>query len=659
MATITVTKSSAGYRMAFPYSAEMVAAVKSLPSRRFDPQSKSWTVPTSGAAALRALLGRLNGTEIRYGDGAKEDLEGAEKAVQEAVAASRATDWQGDIPCPDGLAYLPFQRAGIAYAMARPDVLIGDEMGLGKTIQAIGACNADPSVHSVLVICPASLKINWAREWAKWSVRSMTIGIANGGALPATDVLILNYDVLKKHAAALRARTWDMLVSDECHYLKNPKAARTHQVLGKWDKDPDKRITAIAARRRLFLTGTPILNRPIELWPLVHALAPGDLGKSWKTFVVRYCAGVQDGYGWDVTGASNLEELQDRLRAAVMVRRLKADVLTELPAKRRSVVVLPAEGASAAIKAESAGYDVAQARIESARVAAELAKAEGEESYAAAVARLRDASSAAFTEISRLRHATAVAKIPQVIEYLTDVCESEKVIFFAHHLDVLRAVNDAFPGSVILTGESSQDHRQAAVDRFQTAPDCRLFVGSIKAAGVGITLTASSHVIMGELDWVPGNVTQAEDRAHRIGQTDSVLVEHLVLDGSLDVRMAQVLIAKQEIIDKALDDTERFELGAIEVTPDAPATANTSRSRIDGLAAKLTPEDIARIHAALRMLAGLDADHARQLNDMGFNRMDSRIGHDLAGRPTLTARQAALGQLIAHKYRRQLGDDAV
>lgn len=652
---LTVSKISSGFRISFPYSAPLVAAIKTLPSRKFDPATKSWIVPAGGAPDLRSLLGRLG--EVTYGDGAEAALTAGTEARTEALAASRATDWHGDIPCPEGLAYLPYQRAGIAYAMARPDVLIGDEMGLGKTIQAIGACNADATIKSVLVICPASLKINWSREWKKWSVRPMTIGIVNGKFSDA-DVVIANYDIIKKHAAAIHARQWDMLVADESHYLKNPKAARTAAVLGKWDKDISKRIEAIKAKRRLFLTGTPILNRPIELWPLVKALDPAGLGVSWKKFVERYCAGHDSGYGWDVSGATNLEELQDRLRAAVMVRRLKKDVLTELPPKRRSVVVLSSDGASRAVAAESAGYEAAQSAIENARVAAELAKAEGEESYSAAVAKLNAASSAAFSEISKLRHTTALAKVPQVIEYLRDAVESEKIVLMAHHLDVLAAIAAEFPGCVTLTGECSQDQRQAAVDRFQTDESCRLFVGSIKAAGVGITLTASTHVIFAELDWVPGNITQAEDRCHRIGQRGNVLVEHLVLDGSLDVRMAQTLVEKQTIIDAALDDTERAELSAISIVPDGAATANKSRAGIEKLAESMTPELIAKVHDALRTLRAM-CDGANSQDGHGFNKFDARIGRDLADRNSLTPKQAALGQIIAHKYRAQLGEAAV
>lgn len=639
--------------VSFQYDPILVAAVKALPSRRFDPATKCWTVPRAMASDLAGLVSRL-GDVVEYGPDAEQKLTAAAADLKEALDASRATDWHGDIPCPEGLAYLPYQRAGIAYAMGREGTLIGDEMGLGKTIQAIGVSNADDGIRSVLVICPASLKINWAREWARWTARPMTVAIANG-KLPAADVVIVNYDIMRKHKAAIAARRWDLLICDECHYLKNPKAQRTAQVLGKWDKDPSKIVAPIAARRRLFLTGTPILNRPIELWSLLKALDPQGLGRNWQHYVTRYCAGHKTSYGWDVSGASNGHELQDRMRASVMVRRLKADVLTELPRKRRAVIVLPDDGAGNAIRAEADGYARVSANTEAARVDAELAKAGSDDEYAAAVERLNSAMQAAFAEISALRHATALAKIPQVIEHVTGALEAgEKIVLFAHHLDVIAALAEALPGCVTLTGENSQSERQAAVDRFQSNPSCRIFIGSIKAAGVGLTLTAASHVIFAELDWVPGNVTQAEDRCHRIGQTASVLIEHLVLDGSLDVSMAETLVAKQAVIDAALDDVERADVARIAVAPESASTQSKSRARIAAAAAELTRDEIAQIHADLRIIAGM-CDGAQQLDGHGFNKLDARIGHALAEATSLTPKQAALGAVLTRKYQRQLG----
>lgn len=342
-----------------------------------------------------------------------------------------------------------------------------------------------------------------------------------------------------------------------------------------------------------------------------------------------------------------------------MIRRLKRDVLTELPPKRRSVIELPPNGCAGAIAAEHAAWDRTEARVQAAQAAAELAKASDDPAdYEAAVLRLREAVQAAFTEISLVRHDTAVAKVPAVIEHITDALESvDKLVLFSHHHDVsdaiLAALTEAGIKAVMHRGDLSADAKQAAVDAFQTNPAVRVFLGSIQASGVGITLTAASHVIFAELDWVPGNVTQAEDRCHRIGQHDSVNVEHLVLDGSLDARMAHILVAKQTVIDQALDKMAAAEPAA--PTREQAATSDTPPSRITKLAESLTDGQRAAAHAAVRILAGLDPDHAGLLNDAGFNRLDGRIGHELAERATLSPRQAALAWTLVQKYRRQLG----
>lgn len=416
----------------------------------------------------------------------------------------------------------------------------------GKTIQALGMINSDPSIRSVLVICPASIKLNWQREAEKWLVRPMTIGIANG-VFPTTDMVIINYDILAKHREAIFARRHDLLIADECHYVKNPKAQRTKLLLG---SRRDK-LEPIPARRRVFMTGTPIVNRPVELWPIVQALDPDDLGANFMKYTSRYCGAYRSKYGRVNTGASNLQELQQRLRTKFMVRRLKVDVLSELPPKRRQVIVLPQNGTTDLIDQENS---VSRA-VEAARVAVIEAEVGGNKAaYEAAVASLREAESVAFETMSTLRRLIAEAKVPHVIGHVQECLEAtDKVVLFCHHLSVAHALREAFPDCAYLTGETKIEDRQAAVDRFQSDPKCRVFVGGIKAAGVGITLTASSHVVFAELDWTPAGISQAEDRCHRIGQVDSVLVQHLVFDGSLDARIAKTVLEKQDVIDRALD----------------------------------------------------------------------------------------------------------
>ncbi len=254
-----------------------------------------------------------------------------------------------------------------------------------------------------------------------------------------------------------------------------------------------------------------------------------------------------------------------------------------------------------------------------------------------------------------------MAKIPYVIQHVTDSIEDGgKVIVFAHHHDVIDALSAEFGSrAVTVYGSTAMTARQAAVDRFQKDPECQVFIGGIQAAGVGLTLTASAHVIFAELDWVPGNVTQAEDRAHRIGQKNMVLIQHLVLEGSLDARMARILVDKQEIIDQALDREKSEEPPVVPVEPrERAATESASRRQIEIEAEKMTPARIAAVHLGLQMLAGR-CDGARELDGVGFSRIDVHIGHSLADAYELTARQAALGAKLVNKYRRQLPPELV
>jgi SWI/SNF-related matrix-associated actin-dependent regulator 1 of chromatin subfamily A len=593
-----------------------------------------------------------------------------------SVEASKATDADIDLPCPEGLAYLPYQKGGIAYAMERPNVLIGDEMGLGKTIQALGTVNAVNTIKTALVICPASLKLNWNREATKWLMRRFKMFIVDGmnDDIPEDATLVfVNYDLIRgkkiddpewkivphvktpKYVESshvhkqLMARQWDALIVDECHRIKDPKSLQSIAVIGR-DAAPKKNERAIPgltskSSRLLFLTGTPFLNKPVEMHPLLAALAPQEFGNFFK-FARRYCGAHQGPFAWDFSGASNLEELQEKLRATVMVRRLKKDVLKELPPKRRQVLVLPPGGAKKVVDAEKKAWAMHEERMEALKLEADFAHASGDaDAYKKAVEALKNAAKVGFEQTSAARRNVAMAKLPMVIEHIEDAFDQgiEKIVVFGHHHDVCNGIANHFGDMAVkLTGEvTSAKDRQDAVDRFQNDPKIKVFVGSIGAAGVGHTLTAASTVIFAELDWVPANVSQAEDRCHRIGQNDQVLVQHLVLDGSLDARMAQILVDKQEIADKALDrDTE--------IDVPAPAAA-----RRPGSYPVATPEKRQAAHGAMQFLAAR-CDGALALDGMGFNAMDSSVGKKLAALETLSDGQVWLATSLANKYKGQL-----
>jgi SWI/SNF-related matrix-associated actin-dependent regulator 1 of chromatin subfamily A len=480
-----------------------------------------------------------------------------------ALALSRAVAADYVAPAPAGLACLPFQNAGVLSLLARPAALLADEMGLGKTVQAIALLNADESLRRAIVVCPATLRLNWKRELNRWLTRPLSVALATSTEWPAADIVIVNYDILHKHAAKLATEQFDLAIVDEAHYAKNPKARRTVMTY------------SIKARRRVLMTGTPIVNRPKELFPLLNYLDPITYPKFFP-YAMRYCNATRGRFGWDFDGASHLDELQEKLRATVMIRRLKANVLTELPAKRRQVIEIPANGCGDYVRRERDAEARHEGAARTLRAAVDAAREAGDENaYREAVYALRTAELAAFEEMARLRHDTAVAKVPYVVEHLRDVLEAgEKVVVFAHHHDVVDAIASEFgSAAVVVDGRTPMAQRQVNVDRFQNDDAVAMFVGGITAAGVGITLTAASHVVFAELDWVPGNMTQAEDRCHRIGQRDSVLVQHLVLEGSIDARMAHTLVAKQATMDAALDvvaegyEASRFTLDAREEQP--------------------------------------------------------------------------------------------
>lgn len=425
------------------------------------------------------------------------------------------------IPAPVGLNYLPYQVEGIQFAKDRPACLIGDEMGLGKTIQAIGWINCHPEIETVLVVCPATLKINWARELDKWLVS------------PCLDITIINYDQLHKLGMYTQ---YDLCILDEGQYIKNRKAKRS------------RLCRQIQAANKIVLTGTPILNKPIELWHILHWLAP-ELWpmSSYMRYAIRYCGAYQKRlykggrWIWFMNGATHLDELAVHL-SYLMIRRLKADVLKDLPPKRRQIIELPTHGLSSDLLWRLADRKAGVQFLE--------------RDYRDDVQHLETALQLSWMEMADLRHEAGLAKVSMAIEFIHDAVEaSGKVVVFAHHRDVIEALTNALVDyrPAVIHGGTSQNGRQDAVDRFQNDPNVRVFIGQIQAAGVGITLTASSHVIFVELDWTPGVMSQAEDRCHRIGQKESVLVQHLALEDSLDAYMAKALVRKQSIIEQALD----------------------------------------------------------------------------------------------------------
>jgi SWI/SNF-related matrix-associated actin-dependent regulator 1 of chromatin subfamily A len=420
------------------------------------------------------------------------------------------------------------QIEGVAFLLGRRRAILADDMGLGKTRQSVVALTEAAPEGPYLVICPASVKRNWQREILAARPGS-EVSIIGPGDVPARGFsgwAIINYDILGKHIDALLKHTWAGLVFDEAHYLKNHKSQRSkfgRQLVDTAGPDPIVHM----------LTGTPLTNRPRDLFPLLQ-LARHPMARSFLSFAKRYCAAEHNGYGWVTTGASNLDELRQQLHG-LMLRRTKDDVL-DLPPKVRTW--LPVDVPEHTAKRES-------------RRVLELLIA-----YKTAPANERGSKRIALLgELAKARRKLAIAKIKHTIDLVQDAVEQdEKVLVFSCFSDPALAVAEHFgDAALLLTGETPSSERQGIADAFQSDDRVRVLVANIIAGGVGLNLTAARQVVFNDLDWVPANHWQAEDRAYRIGQTRTVNGSYMVAAGTIDDFVARTLETKAALVDVVVE----------------------------------------------------------------------------------------------------------
>lgn len=496
----------------------------------------------------------------------------SEKTRKRLIQESLALDSDMSLIQPQGLEYMKFQRGGIEYAMnrlygmngytERKAVLIADDMGLGKTIQALGLMNQNPWLREmkVLIVVPASLKLNWRNETRKWIVDGLGSGcfvVKQKWPDALANIVVMNYDVMRKWETQVRETEWDLLVFDEAHLLKNESAQRSVYSLGGIYEKKDSKsgetksviVQEIPAKKILFLSGTPMENgRAKEMWPFIKKCDPDGLGRSWISFKKRY-----------VDTDDNYEELQEIMRMKFMIRRMKTQVLKDLPSKRRTLVTLDPDeyGVRKLFEREMSIFREYQQALNTWGLQVEIAKMEESRLYLEIIKKRKMSLGLRLGEIARLRKETAVAKIPGVVERMQAHTENgQPLIVFGHHMKVLDGLHEAAEEMgkrvVRIDGTVSPEKRQLAVEMFQGGM-ADIFIGGLIPAGVGITLTRASTVLFSEPDWIPGRTTQAEDRAHRIGQKNAVLCEQVAMEGSLDEYMAKALIQKQEKIERAID----------------------------------------------------------------------------------------------------------
>ena len=482
---------------------------------------------------------------------------------------------------PPGLLY-PHQADGVAFLISKKRAILADDMGLGKTRQAIAALEVAAPRGVVLVVCPASLKLNWKREilMVDPAARVQVIG---HDRTPTDNPrwVIVNYDLLKNEATRLNGIKWSGVILDEAHFIKNASGRTMHclKLLGVQDS---AKAALIGPSHVFLLTGTPMTSRPRDLFNLLRCVGH-PATRSFLSFAKRYCEAYRNDFGWVTTGASNLEEL-NLLMKEVTLRRKKDEVL-DLPPKVRSWVPVDISGATEALNAVEAFLLWYQATDPE-----------------------RPNDTQFLARLTKVRVALHRAKHQAVSERIRDVIATgEKVVVFTVFNDGVQRHKKALgETAVTITGAQSAEQRMEAVDRFQTDPDIRVAICNIIAGGVGITLTAGTHVIFQDLDWVPANHAQAEDRCYRLGQTKRVTVEYFHAEGSLDGYIARLLEAKIALINavEAEDFPDASIIAQLEVDLRRLTPALIEEVRLTRAAPSNPSATIQRLAASKPRLAG-------------------------------------------------------
>ncbi|KAB2025237.1 hypothetical protein ES319_D06G136500v1 [Gossypium barbadense] len=554
----------------FPYNQVLVDAFRKIPKATWNAKERLWMFPQSSLSLAEKVPCEVPGCNI--------EVENLHPLVQRAIAAASAQpdlqELYHRIPKSIESKLLPFQREGVRFVLQHGGrALLADEMGLGKTLQAIAVAACVRDSWPVLILAPSSLRLHWASMIEQWlnipppdivvvfsqmggSNRSgFTILSSNSKGDIHLDGLfnIISYDLVAKLENVLMASEFKVVIADESHFLKNAQAKRTTASLPIIKK----------AQYAILLTGTPALSRPIELFKQLEALYPTVYRKVYE-YGEQYCKG---GVFGTYQGASNHEELHNLMKATVMIRRLKKDVLYQLPMKRRQQVFLElTEKDMKWISCLFCELEVVKGKIT-------MCKSEEE---------VKSLKLVQKNLINKIYTDSAEAKIPAVLDYLGTIVEADcKFLIFAHHQPMIEAIHQFLlkkkVGCIRIDGTTPASSRQALVNDFQEKDAIKAAVLSIKAGGVGLTLTAASTVIFAELSWTPGDLIQAEDRAHRIGQVSSVNIYYLLANDTVDDIIWDVVQNKLENLGQMLDGHEN----SLEVSSSQEHRSPTKQKTVD------------------------------------------------------------------------------
>lgn len=431
----------------------------------------------------------------------------------------------------------PFQRSGVRQVHRFGcRALLADEMGLGKSLSALLVMQRHPEMRPVVVICPAIVKYHWQRE------ASVHVGMAaevlDGTKAPKDrplvrpEFVIINYDILWPWMKFLKWLKPELVIVDESQAIMSLHSKRTKGVLELCNPKKGRKVPYVVA-----LSGTPLTNRPAELWPTLHLLRP-DIYKNPYKFYHRHCSPKRMPWGWTFKGATRLKELHTNLLKTCLIRRRKEDVLEQLPPNQK--IVQPIEITDRK-QYEQAKNDFLKWLVES----------QGEEK----------ASKAAKAErlvwkgyLLRLIGQLKVKSVLAWIDNFLETSDGKLIVFGIHKENVLHKIKEAYAdNSVLITGDVSPPKRQILIDQFTQSKKHRLFIGNIVAGGVGWNGTVATDVAFAEFGWVPGALNQAGDRVSRIGQTKQTRSWYLVANDTLEVDLLALLSEKQKTISTVLD----------------------------------------------------------------------------------------------------------
>ncbi|XP_049744074.1 SWI/SNF-related matrix-associated actin-dependent regulator of chromatin subfamily A-like protein 1 isoform X2 [Elephas maximus indicus] len=518
--------SRARFEADISYSEDLVALFKQLDSRKYDFKTRKWNFLLEEHNILVEKVRYL--PQVQLDPLPKTIVQAFASQLQKTSLHLTEDTPEADLSGVDAKlvsSLMPFQRAGVNFAIAkRGRLLLADDMGLGKTIQAICIAAFYRREWPLLVVVPSSVRFTWEQAFLRWlpSLRPSCINVVVTGKdhLTAGLVNIVSFDLLSKLEKQLKT-PFKVVIIDESHFLKNSRTARCRAAM------PILKV----AKRVILLSGTPAMSRPAELYTQIIAVKP-TFFPQFHAFGLRYCDAKRQPWGWDYSGSSNLNELKLLLEEAIMLRRLKSDVLSQLPAKQRKMVVV------------APGQINARARAALDAAAKEMTTKDKTK---------RQQKEALLLFFNK----TAEAKIPSVIEYILDLLESgkEKFLVFAHHKVVLDAITNELERKHVhhirIDGSTSSADRESLCQQFQLSERHTVAVLSITAANMGLTFSSADLVVFAELFWNPGVLMQAEDRVHRVGQTNSVGVHYLVARNTADDYLWPMIQEKIKVLGEA------------------------------------------------------------------------------------------------------------